>query len=171
MFFSFFSQKKGAKALFVVCCLACGTSLFTACVDNPSPAGTLAGTWTSAGGDNFTVNEAAKTFVYWYGTGEPDYGSTMDFAGTIEYGSNSLSSRAGYLTLRLTNSGGWNGYAAGTYIRVFWKDLTGGTVQYATPYKVGGNNNGESSLGAAATEYTVENGYFGMLGAYTKIGN
>jgi hypothetical protein len=101
----------------------------------------------------------------------PNFGAdSADFKGTI-VGGDKLTKSTGYLTLYLTGSGSWNDYTTGTYIRVFWKDLTDSTVTEAGPYKTGGDNTGASSSGAAITKYTVENGYFDMTGAYTKVSN
>jgi len=38
----------------------------------------------------------------------------------------------------------------------------------ATPYKPGSNNDGLETADAAEVEYTVDNEYFGMTGAYVR---
>jgi hypothetical protein len=127
-------------------------------------AATFAGTWTSTGGDGFIVN--TMTFAY-----EPEgYGFSGNIVGAVAADPSLLQSEYGYLTIQITADTGW-GKEIGKYYVIHWKDLTSSSVQessatstdYTDPI-----NNGMSTLEEAVTEYTVDNGYFGYYGTYTK---
>ncbi|GHV77661.1 hypothetical protein AGMMS49942_24820 [Spirochaetia bacterium] len=154
-------------SLVLVLGLLVGALSLLGCGDTGSDIGEFSGTWTSTAGDRIVIDKSAKTFVYSFGA-TPSYDAeSMDYAGAIVGGANALTNVTGYLTLRITNAGGY-GPTVGNYIRIFWKELTLTTVQEAGPYKAGGQNNGVSTGAAAETEYTVGNGYFDLTGAYTK---
>lgn len=131
---------------------------FTSCGGDSG--GSINGTWASQYGEVLTVT--GDDFSYSM-NGYPAY----DYAGKIEAG-DPRTGKSGYLTVKITSAGSANVFKTGTYIRIFWKDLTATTVSEAGPYKVGGDNSGAASAGAAATKFTVENGYFDGTGVYEK---
>jgi hypothetical protein len=160
---------KAVTVAFLV--LALGVLFSCDSTTNGDPA-EFSGKWTSALGDQFILDKDALTFTYWYGTGEPDYGAaSMDYKGTIVGDvANDLSllkQEWGYITMKITNSGGV-GPTVGKYYGIHWKDLTASSVQEAGAYKNGStNNSGMTTQQGAKTEYTAENGYFGTFGTYS----
>ncbi|MDR1904002.1 MAG: hypothetical protein LBQ88_17165 [Treponema sp.] len=178
MFSSFSSFKKGvfvkkAFSFFFALCLVMGAALFTGCdLDGDEVrVAELSGNWISAGGDHFIVDTTNNTFSYWFGT-EPSYGDgSMDYKGNIVgevlADKTLLQSKYGYLTIQITYAGEY-GPTVGKYFVIHWKELTPSAVEEAGAYKEGGNNNGMDSIAEAEAEYTVDNGYFGMFGAYSK---
>jgi hypothetical protein len=131
----------------------------------------FSGTWTSNSGDQFNINTTANTFTYSFGS-TPDYGDmSMDYSGNIVgevlADKTLLQSKHGYLTIKVTNAGGY-GPTVDKFFVVHWKDLTSGSVKEAGAYKQGGQNTGVDTAEAAAAEYTVEKDYFGMYGVYGK---
>jgi hypothetical protein len=154
-------------SLVLVLGLVMGALSLAGCDPDGDDEGELSGTWISAaGGDQFVIDKSANTFVY--SAGNPSWG--MDYSGTIVGAAATnkglLSNTTGYLTLKITSSGAY-ATPVGQYFRIFWKDLTVSTVNEAGAYKLGGST-GENSISDAETEFTVANGYFDMVGAYTK---
>jgi hypothetical protein len=133
----------------------------------------FSGKWTSTEGDQFIIDKVAYTFTYWYGTGEPDYGTdSMDYKGAIvgavATDLSLLKQESGFITIKITQSGEW-GPSVGKFFVIHWKELTASSVREAGAYKnsVPNNNGGMDTVEDAENEYTVPNGYFNGFGTYT----
>lgn len=125
---------------------------------NARPA--LAGYWKSSYGDGFEIS--GDTF-----TAYDDASKTISYAGTI-VNDPDLDSNSAYLTLKITAGGTW-GKTVGKYLTVHFKNYTGTTVNWASPYKSGASiENGADTVLQANMEFTVANGYFAMYGDYLK---
>ena len=119
----------------------------------------LAGVWSSAGGDGFTVTPTSFSY---------QYGGTEQFAGEIANAPD-LSGESGYIVMRVTYRVTDTYPEVGSYYAVHWKNFSGDGVQEASAYKTGGeHNSGMDTLSAALGEYTVANGYFGYYGEYLR---
>jgi hypothetical protein len=127
----------------------------------------FSGTWGSEAGDSLKIDTSANTFSY--SGADPDWG--MDYAGEIVgdvlADKDLLKAKWGYITFKVTTAGAY-GPTVGKYFVIHWKELTPTTVMEAGAYKADGQNSGMDTADAAATEYTVENDYFDMFGAYSK---
>jgi hypothetical protein len=132
----------------------------------------LNGIWASTLGDSIKIDKDNNTCSYWFGAA-PEYSDpySMDYAGTIVgeilADKTLLQSKFGYLTIKVTDAGGY-GPDVGKFFVIYWKDLSSGSVQEAGAYNATGNNSGMTTIAEAVAEYTVANGYFGILGIYEK---
>jgi len=137
----------------------------------------LVGTWkASSSSDKYVLTDSTLTY-HDYSDGTP-IAYTGEIVG-LRYNSKKYK---GYLTVKITHvneeltyvrdGDSYPSYTleVGTFICVYWKDLdtAAGSVQMATPYKPGSNNDGLETADAAEVEYTVDNEYFGMTGAYVR---
>lgn len=164
MFTSHFSHKNAGRAVsaflvlltaaFVVTTLSCKQP-----TDDTSSNGSIYGTWSSTY-DGYTVTTSTVTYDDKSGYG---YG----WAGSLE-GVSETDSASGYLYVKYTSVGsGMSSSLTGTYIAVSYKSLGTSSVQMATAYKSDGAAS-ESTLDAAKSEYTIDNGYYSYYGSYTK---
>jgi len=76
------------------------------------------------------------------------------------------------LIIQVTGSNDASGYMTvpdtGKYFAYAYKSLAGDIVSSAAPYKSSGKNTGVDTITEAVSEYTAENGYFGIYGTYTR---
>ena len=115
------------------------------------------GTWTST--DSYAITSSSVTYY--------DGGYGYDWIGT-PVGKYETSSSSGYIYVEYTSVGsGMDSSLVGTYIAVSYKNLSASsTVQMATAYKSDGAGS-ESTLSAAVTEFTIDNGYYSYYGSYS----
>lgn len=159
---------KRLSAFLLFAALVVGAQTFLSCdmmdsdgyaPGNARPA--LAGYWKSSYGDGFEISGDTFT-AYDDATKE-----SISYAGTI-VNDPDLDSNSAYLTLKITAGGTW-GKTVGKYLAVHFKNYTGTTVKWASPYKSGAPiENGTDTVLQANMEFTVANGYFGFYGDYHK---
>ncbi len=90
---------------------------------------------------------------------------TVQYAGTIE-GDILENAEHGYIILKITD-GGQYGKTVGRHYANHWKGLTTNSIQLSSAYKSDGETETDS-LEEAISTFTVDNGYFGFYGDYTK---
>ncbi|MBN2810665.1 MAG: hypothetical protein JXP39_02090 [Spirochaetales bacterium] len=138
----------------------------------------LVGTWNaSSSSDKYVLTDSTLTY-HDYSAGAPvAYTADIENLRFID-----AEKTSGYLTVKITDVNEeltyeWDGVTypsytldVGTFICVYWKNLdtAAGSVQMATPYKYGSNCDGLDTTAEAEAEYTGENEYFGMTGAYVR---
>ncbi len=117
------------------------------------------GTWTSSYNDSYAITSSS---VIYY-----DGGYNYDWVGT-PVGKYETSSTSGYIYVEYTSVGSaMDSSLVGTYIAVSYKSLSASTsAQMATAYKSDGADS-ESTLSAAVTEFTIDNGYYSYYGSYS----
>lgn len=116
------------------------------------------GTWTS-GYDSYTITSSTVTYN--------DGGYGYEWTGT-PVGKYEMSSTSGYIYVKYTSVGSaMDSSLVGTYIAVSYKSLESSAVLMANAYKSDGVSS-ESTLSAAVTEFTVDNGYYSYYGSYSK---
>lgn len=132
-------------------------------LDSGADGGTIEGTWKSSYGDYYVIDRTTLTL------NDPSYGG-VQYAGTIvgELASNPslFSAEYGYIVIKITD-GGRQGKTVGNYYVNHWKELTSSSVRLAGAYKDGVTAD-TATLADAEAEFTIDNGYFGMYGAYQK---
>ena len=104
----------------------------------------ISGTWKSQYNDGYTINTSSVV----YDDGGYDFGWTRTIA--------EISDK--YIYLVDTNN---------KYYAVSYKDRDAVSCKFANAYKAGGKTSVDSLL-EAKTEFTIENGYFGLYGTYSK---
>lgn len=103
----------------------------------------ISGTWKSQYNDGYTINTSSVVYDDGYG-----FGWTRTIA--------EISDK--YIYLVDTNN---------KYYAVSYKDWDAVSCKFANAYKAGGKTSTDSLL-EAKTEFTIENGYFGLYGTYSK---
>ena len=103
----------------------------------------ISGTWKSQYNDGYTINTSSVV----YDDGGYDFGWTRTIA--------EISDK--YIYLVENNK----------YYAVSYKDWNAVSCKFANAYKAGGKTSVDSLL-EAKTEFTIENGYFGLYGTYSK---
>jgi hypothetical protein len=108
--------------------------------------------------DGFTVDSSAKTF-YYYGDSTFDKKWGGPIVKIVE------EDGAYIMIVEITEAtGDWSPPPeTGKYFAAAYKNLTSFAVNFNTPFKVGGNNTGTTTIGEAVSEYTIANGYFDYL--------
>lgn len=104
----------------------------------------ISGTWKSQYNDDYTINTSSVV----YDDGGYGFGWTRTIA--------EISDK--YIYLVDTNN---------KYYAVSYKDWDAVSCKFANAYKAGGKTSADSLL-EAKTEFTIENGYFGLYGTYSK---
>ena len=104
----------------------------------------ISGIWKSQYNDGYTINTSSVV----YDDGGYDVGWTRTIA--------EISDK--YIYLVDTNN---------KYYAVSYKDRDAVSCKFANAYKAGGKTSADSLL-EAKTEFTIENGYFGLYGTYSK---
>jgi hypothetical protein len=169
-FFSLLKERIMARKfgfLFLGVCLVMNTLGFFGCKSESEDGqvSSLVGSWKSEAGDGLDISET----TFSYKSSDPTWG--MDYSGEIVGAvladKSLLNAQWGYLTFKVTASGEW-GPTVGKYFVIHWKELTPTTVMESGAYKADGQNSGMDTAAAAASEYTAENGYFGVFGAYSR---
>ena len=103
----------------------------------------ISGTWKSQYNDGYTINTSSVV----YDDGGYGFGWTRTIA--------EISDK--YIYLVENNK----------YYAVSYKDWNAVSCKFANAYKAGGKTSVDSLL-EAKTEFTIENGYFGLYGTYSK---
>ena len=103
----------------------------------------ISGTWKSQYNDGYTINTSSVVY--------DDGGYGFDWTRTIA----EISDK--YIYLVENNK----------YYAVSYKDCDAVSCKFANAYKAGGKTSADSLL-EAKTEFTIENGYFGLYGTYSK---
>lgn len=103
----------------------------------------ISGTWKSQYNDGYTINTSSVVY--------DDGGYGFDWTRTIA----EISDK--YIYLVENNK----------YYAVSYKDCSAVSCKFANAYKAGGKTSADSLL-EAKTEFTIENGYFGLYGTYSK---
>lgn len=103
----------------------------------------ISGTWKSQYNDGYTINTSSVV----YDDGGYGFGWTRTIA--------EISDK--YIYLVENNK----------YYAVSYKDWNAVSCKFANAYKAGGKTSADSLL-EAKTEFTIENGYFGLYGTYSK---
>lgn len=103
----------------------------------------ISGTWKSQYNDGYTINTSSVVY--------DDGGYGFDWTRTIA----EISDK--YIYLVENNK----------YYAVSYKDWNAVSCKFANAYKAGGKTSVDSLL-EAKTEFTIENGYFGLYGTYSK---
>lgn len=139
------------------------TQGLTSCdLDSGADGGTIEGTWVSSYGDYYVIDRTTLTL------NDPSYG--VQYAGTIvgELASNPslFSAEHGYIVIKITDGGTYNKTVDNYYVN-HWKELTSGSIRLAGAYKDGVTAD-TATLAEAEAEFTIDNGYFGIYGAYQK---
>ncbi|GHV94570.1 hypothetical protein AGMMS50293_08900 [Spirochaetia bacterium] len=138
----------------------------------------FSGTWKSSDDEYISIDISAKTVTSSF-SNTPSFGmDSWDWKGNIVGevldDMSLLQSKWGYLIIEVTDAGLGStefpsAYSAGKYLGYHWKNLTASTVDGSTQYKSGSaNNGGMDSAAEAESEYTADNGYFGMSSTYAK---
>ena len=128
----------------------------------------LYGTWKAVGtpwvdGYKIYSSETGNAYIEYLGV------YSDDFKGEIQDNSSKLTKNEGYIIFKVIQKGNSSYLEVGKYSAVHWKDFTGDTVKMSNAYKVNGDkNNGVPTAEEAATEYTVDNGYYGYHGDYQR---
>lgn len=104
----------------------------------------ISGIWKSQYNDGYTINTSSVV----YNDGGYGFGWTRTIA--------EISDK--YIYLVDTNN---------KYYAVSYKDWDAVSCKFANAYKAGGKTSADSLL-EAKTEFTIENGYFGLYGTYSK---
>ncbi|GHV70635.1 hypothetical protein AGMMS49928_19190 [Spirochaetia bacterium] len=118
-------------------------------------------------GDSFGIVESAGDLEFSYDDGYGG-GFTGTITGDVADDHSLLKCKWGYITIRVDSVSGFWTLTVGSYYVIHWKDLdSSGLVYEGSAYRTGSPyNNGMSTRTKAEAEYTVENGYFNMLGLY-----
>lgn len=103
----------------------------------------ISGTWKSQYNDGYTINTSSVVY--------DDGGYGFGWKRTIA----EISDK--YIYLVENNK----------YYAVSYKDWDAVSCKFANAYKAGGKTSADSLL-EAKTEFTIENGYFGLYGTYSK---
>lgn len=172
MFTSIFSHKRAGRAVsafmvllgaaFVFGTLSCKQATDSeteTTVQTITGSESFIGTWTSSYNDSYAITSSSVTYY--------DGGYGYDWVGT-PVGKYEISSTSGYIYVEYTSvCSGMDSSLDGTYIAVSYKNLSASTsAQMATAYKSGGAGS-ESTLSAAVTEFTIDNGYYSSYGSYS----
>ena len=104
----------------------------------------ISGIWKSQYNDGYTINTSSVVY--------DDGGYGVGWTRTIA----EISDK--YIYLVDTNN---------KYYAVSYKDRDAVSCKFANAYKAGGKTSADSLL-EAKTEFTIENGYFGLYGTYSK---
>jgi hypothetical protein len=164
MFTSLFSHKRTGRAVSAFLVLLGAAFVFStlSCrqpTDDTTTGGSIYGTWSSTS-DGYTVTTSTVTYDDRSGYG---YGWTGSLEGVSE-----TDSASGYLYVKYTSVGSsMSPSLVNSFIAVSYKSLGASSVQMATAYKSDGTAS-ESTLDAAKSKYTIDNGYYSYYGSYTK---